>query len=163
ERRVQPIGEDDRQIAERGLGTRDDRERLGLAGRGGRVHARGVVDAERLSEKSAGRERLATTVATASAARALERDREMTDLAGEVARRCSHRCEGRPRAFADRGDDVRRSAPRRGALVAREDARYRLLVARDDAADIRGAEIEAEKEAQTLGSLPASSGICRAV
>src|SRR5204862_6786434 len=83
--------------------------------------------------------------------------------AGQITGGRAHRRERGSGAFRDRRDDVDGTAARGRPLVARDDARDRLLVARDDAADVRRAEIDAEIEAQTLGSLPASSGACSAV
>src|SRR5207253_2017291 len=69
------------------------------------------------------------------------------------------RRERRARAVGDRGDDVGPSGERGRTLVAAEDRRN-VAVTRDHGPHVRTAEIDAEEEAQTLGSLPATSGAC---
>ena len=68
---------------------------------------------------------------------------------------------GRMRGIRDGANDGVGAVAGRAALIARG---YLVVVAverRDDRADVRAAEIDAEKAvvAQTLGSLPASSGV----
>src|SRR5207302_1296031 len=92
----------------------------------------------------------------------VERTRRRAGGSGKVAGGCAHRGERGPGALRDRGEDIVRASPRRRPLVTSEDPRYGLLVARDDTADVGGAEIDAEIEGQTFGSLPASSGDCSA-
>src|SRR4029077_7837394 len=84
ERRVEAVCEDDREVAERGFGARDDRHGLGIPRGGGRVYARRILTAERPGKKSPADERLDAAVAAAPAARSLKCDRQMTDLTGDV-------------------------------------------------------------------------------
>src|SRR2546425_2092235 len=254
ERRADGVRKANCKIAERLLSAGDDQLRTRVVRRGRGEHLRRVVDAERLGDESPGRERLNAAVAAASAARAFERHRDVTDLprrigrtaqeaavaddraadarrdrdvdevayaprgagdrlahgghhrvaievdrielecaretppereldeandvrrfvhdpvpvvewswcrasdAGEIARRRVDRRERGPRALCDRLDDVIRSGTWRRPLVARDEPRDGRVCARDDASDVRCAEIDAEEEAQTLGSLPARSG-----
>ena len=92
------------------------------------------------------------------AASMVERTRRGAGHRGDLAQRSIHGGERGAGALCDRGDDVLRARARRDALVAADDARHGIVVTRDDASDVRPAEIDAEIEAQTLGSLPATSG-----
>src|SRR5207247_10019099 len=80
----------------------------------------------------------------------IERSRSRTADTGELAHRRVHRGERGPRALADRSDDVISSGARRRPLVPRDDPRDRAVVTRDHAADVRGPEVDAAEEAQTV-------------
>src|SRR5439155_209942 len=141
--------EPDGEVPEGLLRARHDPLGSLVARGGGRVHPGRVVDAIRLGDEASCCERLDAPVASATAARSLERDGKVTDLARRVRRAAQQTAVD---------DDVLRAGARRDALVAADDARHGIVVTRDDASDVRPAEIDAEIEAQTLGSLPATSG-----
>src|SRR5207247_2914881 len=68
---------------------------------------------------------------------------------------------GRLRGVADGANDGAGAVAGRASLISRGDLVMVAVERRDDRADVRAAEIDAEEAvaAQTLGSLPASSGV----
>ena len=122
ERRIQPVHEDDGEVAQRSFGARDDRDGFGLSRGGGRVHTRGVVHAVGLGKKSPSGEGLDAAVAPASAAWALERHRKMADLARDIRHPAKHpAATDEPSADAgrDRDVDVIADALRRAVEIRR--------------------------------------------
>ena len=91
----------------------------------------------------------------------VERARRGTADREDVVERDARVARGRLRGVRDGANDGVGAVAGRTALIARG---YLVVIAverRDDRADVRAAEIDAEEAvaAQTLGSLPASSGV----
>src|SRR5439155_26792956 len=103
ERWTDRVRETDGEIAESLLRAIDDPLRLRVMRRGRGEHQRRVLDTERLGDETTRRERFDAAVASAPAARAFERHRQVADLPRRVRRAAQE-----PAIAHDRPTDARR-------------------------------------------------------
>src|SRR6185503_5142854 len=90
----------------------------------------------------------------------VERARRGAADGGELVKRQAGLADARASGIRDRADDGLGAIARRTTLIARDDLVLLAVERRDDRADVCTAKVDAEEVvvAQTLGSLPASSG-----
>jgi hypothetical protein len=83
----------------------------------------------------------------------------------DLVERDARFARARTRGIRERANDGIGAVAWRAALIARGDLVMVAIDRRDDRADVRAPEVDAEEVvvAQTLGSLPASSGVLSAL